>query len=105
MFSPSEDGGASKVAEGATNNIVDAPAYQAHFARQIAGKCNPMPLPIAATEGRIAILGLDFMIDEDDKPWLLEINAICNLKVRLCTVTVCANPANDLTCPPSYINT
>ena len=24
-------------------------------------------------------------------------------KVRLFTVTVCANPANDLTCPPSYI--
>ena len=26
------------------------------------------------------------------------------VKVRLFTVTVCANPANDLTCPPSYIN-
>ena len=25
------------------------------------------------------------------------------VKVRLFTVTVCANPANDLTCPPSYI--
>jgi hypothetical protein len=89
-------GGASKAGEGpaaakAPNNIVGAPAYQAHFSRQIAGKCNPMPLSIAASEGRIAILGLDFMIDEDDKPWLLEINAICNLKHSAVSAIDCRN--------------
>ena len=29
---------------------------------------------------------------------------VVTVSLYLCTVTFCANPANDLTCPPSYIN-
>ena len=57
--------------------------YKRHFAYEITNKCGATPENVNGLgmekEGRIAMMGWDFMIDEHDKPWLIEINAICNL--------------------------
>jgi hypothetical protein len=61
----------------------DSVQYKAHFAYEILHKSGATPEDLNSKDmhdqGRIAMMGWDFMIDESDKPWLIEINAICNL--------------------------
>ena len=64
--------------------LLASPQYQQHFRYSISQKTNPVPVSMESEamqdHGRLAVMGWDFMFDEDDKPWLLEVNGICNLK-------------------------
>lgn len=57
--------------------------YISHFGGMMARKTNPIPEALSSSglldEGRVAVMGWDFMITTDDHPYLIEINAICNL--------------------------
>jgi len=55
--------------------LVESPGFIGFHGRSP----KPTPQVIPHDEGRVAIMGFDFMMDEDDKPWLLEINSICNM--------------------------
>ena len=72
--------GAFTVLHESRKALAEAPGYREHHKRQIKCGNNPVPTALAEGEGRLQVMGFDFMIDDDDRPWLLEINSVCNLK-------------------------
>ena len=54
-----------------------SPQYKDHFGRVTNKPKRDFPPP---QEGRLMVAGWDFMVDENYRVWLLEVNSICNLK-------------------------
>jgi hypothetical protein len=54
-----------------------SPQYKDHFGRVTNKPTRDFPVK---EQGRLMVGGWDFMVDRDFRTWLLEVNAICNLK-------------------------
>eukprot|EP00656_Telonema_subtile_P008384 TRINITY_DN13913_c0_g1_i3.p1 TRINITY_DN13913_c0_g1~~TRINITY_DN13913_c0_g1_i3.p1 ORF type:complete len:131 (+),score=31.34 TRINITY_DN13913_c0_g1_i3:250-642(+) len=61
-------------------SVEQSPEYDAFYGHW--GQ-KPKPILASAEQGQLGVMGLDFMLDEDLKVWLIEVNANCNLSHTL----------------------